>query len=57
MPNYSASGGPHRGLLRHFQIPIAETDALLRGLVQHVPSTRLRTGLSRRCYFADVTAT
>jgi hypothetical protein len=35
--------------LRQVTIPIAATDALLRCLVQHI--------LSRRCHFADLSAT
>ena len=30
------------------------TDAALRGLVQHVPSTTLRTGLSARRFFGNL---
>src|SRR3990172_3464647 len=41
-----ANKAPHSAPLRHFTICIAATSVLLRGLVQHVPSTSLRTGLS-----------
>ena len=41
-----ANKAPHSAPLRHFTIRIAATSVRLRGLVQHVPSTRLRTGLS-----------
>ena len=42
----SAHNSPHCALSGYFQIPMAATSAWLRGLVQHVPSTRRRTGLS-----------
>jgi len=42
----SAHNSPHCALSGYFQIPMAATSAWLRGLVQHVPSTKLRTGLS-----------
>jgi hypothetical protein len=41
-----ANQAPHSALNRRFTIPIAASALLLRGLVQHVPSARLRTGLS-----------
>ena len=40
---FTATKAPPSALLRCFTIRITETEAMLRALVHHVPSTRLRT--------------
>ncbi|MBI3063765.1 MAG: MBL fold metallo-hydrolase [Deltaproteobacteria bacterium] len=52
-----ANSAPHSAPLLHFTKRIAAAAVLLRGLVQHVPSTMLRTGLSLCRHLGDFPGT